>query len=251
MITKALQLVGKNEIKKAELELPEIQDNELLMEVVVNAPKKLDRDNAADAEAAPYIVGNEFGGKVIGIGKNLEGQYQIRERIAVFLSDADRKRSELRYMGGCSQYVIIPEAYIREGKVITYDHSAFYYGALAVPTAKAIAAGRNSGEDHGCGCGLEDIRKAVSLAASGVVEPAAFVTHIGGIDSEAEEILKGENGSGQKLFYSHLSFPLTAISSFGEREDPLMKGLYEICKAHNGLWNPDAEVYLLNHAARI
>ncbi len=251
MITKALELAGKNEIKQVELELPEIQDNELLMEVVVNSPKKIDREKTSDPEDIPYILGREFGGKVVGIGKNLEGQYKIRERIAIVLSDEDRKNSDFRYLGGCSQYAVIPESYIQAGKVISYDHSAFYYGALAVPTANALTAGMKSREGQAWGCSLEDIRKAVSLAASGVLEPAVFVTHIGGIDSEAKELLTEDSDPGQKLFYSHLSFPLTAISSFGLSDDPLMKGLHEICSGHNGLWNPEAEVYLLNHAARI
>ncbi len=251
MVTKALQVTGINEIKQVEIELPEIGDYELLMEVVVNVPKQIDREKAKEAGYVPYIAGCEFGGKVIGIGKGLEGQYKIRERIAVFLSDEDRRDPAFRYIGGCSQYVVIPEAYIKAGKVVAYDHNAFYYGALAIPTAGALVEGRRSEIAGSCGYSLDDIKSAVSYAAAGMIEPAVFVSHIGGIDAEAEEILKGENGFGQKLFYSHLSFPLIAIRDLKLSENPLMKALSEICEEHNGLWSPEAEVYLLNHAARI
>lgn len=251
MITKALQLVGKNEIRQSELVLPEIRDDELLMEVVVNVPKRTDREEAAAGQNAPYVIGREFGGKVIGIGKNLEGTYKIRERIGVVLDEEDRKDPNYRYLGGCSQYVIIPESCIRAGKVISYDHSAFYYGALAASAAAALAEGRKNETAGPCNCSLNDMREAVSLAAAGVIEPAVFVSHVGGIDAEAEAILKAADEPGQKLFYSHLSFPLTSISSLGLCDDPLCKALHEICREHNGLWCPEAEVYLLNHAARI
>lgn len=251
MITKVLQLVEKNEIKQVELDLPEIKENELLMEVVVNVPKKIDRENACEVTNVPYIVGNEFGGKVIGIGKNLKEQYKLRERIAIFLGDEDRIDSDYRYIGGCAQYVIVPESYIKAGKVVTYDHSAFYYGALAMSTTVALTAGMKRAVNCSYQYSLDDIKKSVSCAALGVIEPGVFVTHIGGMDSEAEEILKNETDPGQKLFYSHLSFPLTAISNLAFSKNPLFKGLYEICKAHNGLWSPEAETYLLNNAARI
>ena len=129
MITKVLQQLGKNEIKQEEIVLPEINDNELLMEVVVNAPKRIASEKTSETVDAPYIVGREFGGKVIDIGGNLVKQYKIRDRIAVFLSDEDRKDPAFRYTGGCSQYVIIPDSYIQAGKVVTYTHSAFFYGA--------------------------------------------------------------------------------------------------------------------------
>ena len=43
--------------------------------------------------------------------------------------------------------------------------------------------------------------------------------------------------------------PLTAIDDFEElgKTDPLFKKLDESCKAHAGLWNPEAEKILFEH----
>jgi len=40
---------------------------------------------------------------------------------------------------------------------------------------------------------------------------------------------------------------LTAIADFGEKgkTDPVFKKLDELCKKHNGLWNVEAEKFLL------
>ena len=49
------------------------------------------------------------------------------------------------------------------------------------------------------------------------------------------------------------SLPLVAIDDFAEKgkDDPLFAELDRLCKAHNGLWNPEAEKYLLAHAKAI
>ena len=41
--------------------------------------------------------------------------------------------------------------------------------------------------------------------------------------------------------------PLTAIADFEKlgKDDPFFARLHELCAAHNGLWNVEAEEYLL------
>ena len=43
--------------------------------------------------------------------------------------------------------------------------------------------------------------------------------------------------------------PLTAIEDFGKlgEKDPFFKKLDECCKAHKGLWNPEAERMIFEH----
>ena len=49
------------------------------------------------------------------------------------------------------------------------------------------------------------------------------------------------------MIYTNIELPLTAIADFAEagKENPLFAELDTICKAHNGLWNLEAEKYLL------
>lgn len=95
----------------------------------------------------------------------------------------------------------------------------------------------------------DDMLEALDLMSKGL-DPAGLVTHIGGLDAviEATNHLP-EIPGGKKLIYTHIEMPLTAITDFailGETND-LFKKLAEICDRHNGLWNVEAESYLLNN----
>ena len=56
---------------------------------------------------------------------------------------------------------------------------------------------------------------------------------------------------GKKLIYNQISMPLTAIADFANMEGEMYKTLAEICERHNGLWNAEAEKYLLANAKSI
>ena len=98
------------------------------------------------------------------------------------------------------------------------------------------------------GGNTDDMKESLRMMEAGKLNPAAMITHIGGIDAAAETTLNLPNiKGGKKLIYTHISMPLTAIEDFEElgKENELFKKLDEICKRHNGLWNAEAEKYLL------
>ncbi len=96
----------------------------------------------------------------------------------------------------------------------------------------------------------DDLIEANRLAAEGVIQPAVMVTHVGGIDAVAETTLNlPKIPGGKKLIYTQIDMPLTAIEDFaklGEKE-PFFLDLDRCCRAHNGLWNGEAEKMLLEH----
>lgn len=95
----------------------------------------------------------------------------------------------------------------------------------------------------------DDMIEALDIMSKGL-DPAGLVSHIGGLNVVAETTLNLPHLSGgKKLIYTHIEMPLTAISDFealGET-DPLFNKLAEICNRHNGLWNIEAEAYLLQY----
>jgi threonine dehydrogenase-like Zn-dependent dehydrogenase len=95
----------------------------------------------------------------------------------------------------------------------------------------------------------DDMVEALDLMSKGL-DPAGLVTHIGGLDAVIDSTKHlPEIPGGKKLIYTHIEMPLTAITDFaklGETND-LFKKLAEICDRHNGLWNVEAESYLLNN----
>ncbi len=104
------------------------------------------------------------------------------------------------------------------------------------------------------GGNASDMKKALELISEGRLNPAALVTHIGGLDCVIDTTLKlPQIQGGKKLIYTEISLPLTEIDSFEElgKTDPMFRKLHEICKKNNGLWCAEAECYLLNNAPKI
>ncbi|MFC2090378.1 zinc-binding dehydrogenase [Bacteroidota bacterium] len=100
------------------------------------------------------------------------------------------------------------------------------------------------------GGNMDDMTEALEIMTKGL-DPAGLVTHIGGLNAVPEATLDLPNiPGGKKLIYTHIDMPLTAISDFEEKgkDDPFLAELNNICKTHNGLWNVEAEEYLLNNA---
>ena len=97
------------------------------------------------------------------------------------------------------------------------------------------------------GGNTDDMKEAIKLMSDGL-DPAGLVTHIGGLNAVIEATLHlPEIPGGKKLIYNHIEMPLTPLSDFAEKgkSDPLFAELDKICTRHNGLWNVEAENYLL------
>jgi L-sorbose 1-phosphate reductase len=97
------------------------------------------------------------------------------------------------------------------------------------------------------GGNTDDMKESLEIMSKNL-DPAGLITHIGGLNAVAETTLHlPEIPGGKKLIYTHIEMPLTAISDFGElgESDLFFARLAEICKKHNGLWNFEAEDFLL------
>ena len=98
------------------------------------------------------------------------------------------------------------------------------------------------------GGNTEDMKEAVAMMKSGKLTPSVLITHIGGLNAVPEATLHlPELPGSKKLIYTGIDMPLTAIDDFEElgRTDPVFAELDRLCKANNGLWNIEAEKYLL------
>ena len=129
---------------------------------------------------------------------------------------------------------------------------------FAGPTDKQFSAKMNFYDVHynsthvmgTTGGNTADMIESLELTAAKRIDPAVMVTHIGGLDAAAETTLNlPKIPGGKKLIYTHLTMPLTALTDLrakGEQDnDPRYTALADIVDAHNGLWCPEAEEYLL------
>lgn len=102
------------------------------------------------------------------------------------------------------------------------------------------------------GGNTDDLIESLDLMASGKLNPAGMITHIGGLNAAVETTLNlPAIPGGKKLIYTHIELPLTAIADFGKTDDPLMAELARITQENGGLWCARAEAYLLEHGKKL
>lgn len=104
------------------------------------------------------------------------------------------------------------------------------------------------------GGNTDDMKESLELMSGGIINPAAMITHIGGLNSVVDTVLNLPNiPGGKKLIYTNINLELTALTDFAARgkENPMFARLAEITKKNNGLWSYEAEKYLLEHAEKI
>jgi threonine dehydrogenase-like Zn-dependent dehydrogenase len=100
------------------------------------------------------------------------------------------------------------------------------------------------------GGNTDDMKEALALMGQGL-DPAGLVTHIGGINAVIDTTMNLPSiPGGKKLIYTHIDMPLTPIAGFEAKgkENPVYTELHRLCEKHHGLWNVEAETYLLTHA---
>ncbi len=152
-------------------------------------------------------------------------------------------------------YTPIPAVATLGNQVLAYDGCMNFFSG---PADKNFSATVNLYDCHynathimgTTGGNNEDLIEANELAAKGIIDPAIMVTHVGGLDSIAEATCHlPELPGGKKLAYTQFDMPMTAIEDFGKlgEKDPFFKELDACCKAHHGLWNPEAERLIFKH----
>jgi L-sorbose 1-phosphate reductase len=99
----------------------------------------------------------------------------------------------------------------------------------------------------------DDMEEALVMMSKGL-DPAGLVTHIGGLDAVTETTKHlPEIPGGKKLIYTNIAMPLTALNEFEAKgkSDPLFAELDKLVKNNNGLWNLEAEKYLVKNGKNI
>lgn len=158
-------------------------------------------------------------------------------------------------------YVYAPVAAVVEqaDKILAYDGCLNFF---AGPTNPAFSAQYNFYNVHynathvagNSGGNTDDLIESLDMMTKGLINPSAMVTHIGGLNAVAETTLNlPKIPGGKKLIYTHIDLPLTALNDFADlgKSDPMFKELAAIVSRYNGLWNAEAERYLLDHATAL
>ena len=154
MKTKAIRLYGANDIRLEEFELPELRDDEILAKVVSDsvcmsthkavlqgaAHKRVPNDVAEN----PTIMGHEFCGQILEVGAKWKDKYKAGDKFAIqpalgYKGGLEAPGYSYRFVGGNSQYVVIPNEVMECNCLLPYDNDAYFYGSLAEPISCIVA----------------------------------------------------------------------------------------------------------------
>ena len=133
---------------------------------------------------------------------------------------------------------------------------------FAGPTNTAFSAEFNFynvhySSTHICGTSggnTDDMIESIRMMESGAINPAAMITHIGGLNAVIDTTLNlPKIPGGKKLVYTNKEMPLVAIDDFAKlgETDPFYADLAAIVAKSNGLWCLEAEQYVLANAKDI
>ncbi len=156
MKTKAVRLYGKEDLRLEEFELPPIREDEILAKIVSDSVCMSSHKAALqgtdhkrvpkDVALHPVIVGHEFCGEIVEVGKKWAGQFQPGRRFSI--QPAINEPSNVyaapgysfQYIGGDSQYVVIPNVVMERGCLLDYKSEAFFHGSLSEPMSCIVGA---------------------------------------------------------------------------------------------------------------
>ena len=155
MKAKAVRLHGAGDLRLDEFELPEITDDEILVKVISDSVcmstykcailgekhKRVHNDVAEH----PAIMGHEFAGEIVQVGKNHQDKFKAGMRFAQqpalnYKGTMWSPGYSYEFFGGAATYCIIPAEVMELGCLMEYKGKAFYESSLAEPMSCCIGA---------------------------------------------------------------------------------------------------------------
>lgn len=145
MKTKALRLHGANDIRLETIELPEITEDEVLIRVVSDSVcastyKAIKQGSAhkrvpEDIGENPVIIGHELCGEIVAVGANEASNWKIGQKVvlqpALKLPTGYDPGYSYPYIGGNTQYAVVPKVVLERGCLLPYHGDSFFAGSLA------------------------------------------------------------------------------------------------------------------------
>ena len=152
MKTKALRLYGANDIRLEEMQLPAITEEEVLIRVVSDSVcastyKAVKQGTAhkrvpPDIAENPVIVGHELCGEIVQVGDQLQGRWQVGQKVvlqpALKLPSGYDPGYSYPYIGGNTQYAVVPKLVLERGCLLPYGGDSYFAGSLAEALACCI-----------------------------------------------------------------------------------------------------------------
>lgn len=154
MKTKAVRLYGKNDLRLEEFELPEMQYDEIIAEVITDSLCMSSYKAANqggnhkkvpdDVENNPVIMGHEFSGRLLKVGDKWKGKYKEGDKFIIQpnlgVPGGLAPGYSYKYVGGDATKIIIPSIVMENGCLLPYNGESYFEGSLVEPMSCVIGA---------------------------------------------------------------------------------------------------------------
>ena len=144
MKTKAVRMYGAMDLRLEEFDLPEIGEDEILMEVIsdslcASTYKAVKQGTAHkrvpdDINKNPVIIGHEMCGIIQKAGAKAAGNWKVGQKAviqpALKLESGYDPGYSYPYIGGSATYVVVPAIVLERNCLVPFRGDSFYKGSL-------------------------------------------------------------------------------------------------------------------------
>ncbi len=153
MKTRAVRLYGADDLRLEEFELPEIRDDEILAKVICDSicmsTYKLLKQGKAhkrcpqDVDTNPIIIGHEFTGTLVKVGKKWQNDFAPGEKFAQqpalnYKGSLASPGYSYPFFGGACTYCVIPHEVMELGCLLHYNGESHFEASLGEPMSCII-----------------------------------------------------------------------------------------------------------------
>ena len=251
MNTTAVRLYAKNDVRLETFALPEIKDDEILLEVhadsicmstwkAIQAGKDHNRvpDDVAEN---PIIIGHEFAGVIAKVGAKWADEFSENQLVTIqpalnYKGSMASPGYSYKYCGGDATYIILPPEVMIVGALLPVKTDAYFKAALSEPYSCVIGAMhslyRSSRQEHKHTLGVKAGGKLAILGGCGPMGLAALDYALS-LDGKPAKIVVTDMDEAKinraKAIFDPIAaergIPLQIVSTKGKDEFAFLSGL--------------------------
>jgi threonine dehydrogenase-like Zn-dependent dehydrogenase len=159
MKTLAVRLYGKGDLRLEEFDLPPIEENEILAQVISDsicmssykaAEQGADHKRVPkDIDKNPTIIGHEMSGRLVEVGRKWRKTFKADMKFSIqpalnYKGSLDAPGYSFRYIGGDATYIIIPNEVMEMNCLLPYSGRGYFPASLSEPVSCIAGAFHSS-----------------------------------------------------------------------------------------------------------
>ena len=150
MKTLAVRLYGKDDLRLEAFELPPIEEDEILAQVISDsicmssykaAKQGADHKRVPnDVDRHPTIIGHEMSGRIVEVGKKWRDSFEPDMKFSIqpalnYKGSQEAPGYSYRYIGGDATYIIIPHEVMEMNCLLPFTGQGYFPASLSEPVS--------------------------------------------------------------------------------------------------------------------